>query len=173
MRRLHHSGADPSLQAPCSNARGAIEVWWRAATGLLDGTAWGAPEGRLLLLCHPLSLHHGEAAWHRAEDFTLPIRARHPAGSHISAVGASALFSFTHAYLSRIFSYSPFQKECPIWGPAVGDQQLCRAVTCSTGVRPKGCRETALVSFGRAAWPEAMQSAHVRALLPALPWQLM
>ena len=72
-----------------------------------------------------------------------------------------------------VTNYSPFQKECPIWGPAVADQQLCRPVTCSAGVRPKGCREIALVSFGRAAWPEAMQSAHARALLPALPWQLM
>ena len=46
-------------------------------------------------------------------------------------------------------------------------------MTCSAGVRPKGCRELALVFFGRAAWPEAMQSAHARAPLPALPWQLM
>ena len=69
--------------------------------------------------------------------------------------------------------YSPFQKECPIWGPAEGDQLLLRPVTCTADVRPKGCREIALVSFGRAAWPEAMQSAHARALLPALPWQLM
>ena len=70
-------------------------------------------------------------------------------------------------------SYSPFQKECPIWGPAAGDQLLLRPVICGADVRPRGCREIALVSLARAAWAVAMQSAHARALLPALPWQLM
>ena len=69
--------------------------------------------------------------------------------------------------------YSPFQKECPIWGPAAGDQLLLRPVICGADVRPRGCREVALVSLARAAWAVAMQSAHARALLPALPWQLM
>ena len=69
--------------------------------------------------------------------------------------------------------YSPFQKECPIWGPAAGDQLLLRPVICGADVRPRGCREIALVSLARAAWAVAMQSAHARALLPALPWQLM
>ena len=74
---------------------------------------------------------------------------------------------------STIASYSPFQKECPIWGPAAGDQLLLRPVICGADVRPRGCREIALVSLARAAWAVAMQSAHARALLPALPWQLM
>ena len=69
--------------------------------------------------------------------------------------------------------YSPFQKECPSWGPAAGDQLLLRPMICSADVRLKGCREVALVSLARAAWPEAMQSAHARAQLPALPWQLI
>ena len=69
--------------------------------------------------------------------------------------------------------YSPFQKECPIWGPGAGDQLLLRPVICGADVRPRGCREVALVSLARAAWAVAMQSAHARALLPALPWQLM
>lgn len=69
--------------------------------------------------------------------------------------------------------HSPFQKECPIWGPAAGDQLLLRPVISSADVRPKGCREIALVPLARAAWAVAMQSAHARALLPALPWQLM
>ena len=69
--------------------------------------------------------------------------------------------------------YSPFQKECLVWRPAAGDQLLLRPMICSADVRPKGCRKIALVSLPRAAWPEAMQSAHARALLPALPWQLM
>ena len=72
-----------------------------------------------------------------------------------------------------IRTYSPFQKECPIWGPAAGDQLLLRPVICGADVRPRGCREIALVSLARAAWAVAMQSAHARALLPALPWQLM
>ncbi len=66
-----------------------------------------------------------------------------------------------------------FKKNVPFGDLPWEISQLCRFVTCSAGVRPKGCREIALVSFGRAAWPEAMQSAHARALLPALPWQLM
>ena len=73
-----------------------------------------------------------------------------------------------YALLSVCY-YSPFQKECPIWGPAAGDQLLLRPVMCVADVRPRGCREIALVSLARAAWAVAMQSAHARALLPALP----
>ena len=78
-----------------------------------------------------------------------------------------------HGFISTPQTYSPFQKECPIWGPAAGDQLLLRPVICGADVRPRGCREIALVSLARAAWAVAMQSAHARALLPALPWQLM
>ena len=80
---------------------------------------------------------------------------------------------FQHAASRSPHSYSPVQKECPIWGPAAGDQLLMRPVICGADVRPRGCREIALVSLARAAWAVAMQSAHARALLPALPWQLM
>ena len=95
-------------------------------------------------------------------------------GSECAGVALTPGFGFfrkkrrTEAHL-----YSPFQKECPIWGPAAADQLLLRPVICGADVRPRGCREIALVSLARAAWAVAMQSAHARALLPALPWQLM
>ena len=87
--------------------------------------------------------------------------------SYVAKLAAWAIVITTHP------CYSPFQKECPIWGPAAGDQLLLRPVICGADVRPRGCREIALVSLARAAWAVAMQSAHARALLPALPWQLM
>ena len=63
-----------------------------------------------------------------------------------------------------------FRKNVPFGdGPAAGDQLLLRPVICGADVRPRGCREVALVSSARAAWAVAMQSAHARALLPALP----
>ena len=89
-----------------------------------------------------------------------------------AAEGAASRGHAAHATETTV-KYSPFQKECPIWGPAAGDQLLLRPVICGADVRPRGCREVALVSLARAAWAVAMQSAHARALLPALPWQLM
>ena len=85
----------------------------------------------------------------------------------------SSCMGKVRTFVDHIVYYSPFQKECPIWGPAAGDQLLLRPVICGADVRPRGCREIALVSSARAAWAVAMQSAHARALLPALPWQLM
>ena len=85
----------------------------------------------------------------------------------------SSTYPTTKHFIDFAKRYSPFQKECPIWGPATGDQLLLRPVICGADVRPRGCREVALVSLARAAWAVAMQSAHARALLPALPWQLM
>ena len=96
-----------------------------------------------------------------------------PAGEYMSAHIAACSFVMKPSLISSLVRYSPFQKECPIWGPAAGDQLLLRPVICGADVRPRGCREVALVSLARAAWAVAMQSAHTRALLPALPWQLM
>ena len=75
--------------------------------------------------------------------------------------------SVVRLYVVRIVR---FRKNVPFGGPAAGDQLLLRPVICGADVRPRGCREVALVSL---AWAVAMQSAHARALLPALPWQLM